>query len=78
MADGQDLELCLQTGIRAVQTTPLFSRSGALLGVFSTHWREPHELTGTEMRTLDILARQFADLMERKRLEEALSESERR
>jgi hypothetical protein len=49
MADGQDLELCLQTGIRAVQTTPLFSRSGALLGVFSTHWREPHELTGTEI-----------------------------
>jgi hypothetical protein len=30
-------------GIRAVQSTPLFSRRGQLLGVISTHWRRPHE-----------------------------------
>jgi GAF domain-containing protein len=29
-------------GIRAVQSTPLFSRDGRLLGILSTHWRAPH------------------------------------
>jgi PAS domain S-box-containing protein len=76
MAGSQDLEMFLEIGIRATQATPLFSRAGALLGAFSTQWREPHELIESEARTLDILARQIADLMERTRIEEALGESE--
>ncbi len=78
MAGSDDLEMFLQTGIRAVQTMPLVSRSGALLGMFSTHWREVHEPTATELRTLDVLARQAADLIERNRAEDALRESEER
>jgi PAS domain S-box-containing protein len=72
MAGSDDLETCLQLGIRAVQTTPLVSRSGALLGMFSTHWREPHELTASELRTLDVLARLVADLIDRKQTDDEL------
>jgi PAS domain S-box-containing protein len=77
MAGTKDLEAYLQTGIRAVQTTPLFARSGALLGMLSTHWREPHEPTESEMRRLDVLARLAADLIDRKQTDDALRESER-
>jgi signal transduction histidine kinase/CheY-like chemotaxis protein len=72
LAGTEDLAVFRETGIRAVQSTPLFSGDGVMLGVFSTHWREPHELTGTELRALDVLARQTADLIERAQAEEAL------
>ncbi len=32
----------LDAGIRAAQSTPLFSRSGKMLGMISSHWRKPH------------------------------------
>ena len=44
----------------------------------STHWRNPRELTETEVRSLDVLARLAADLMERARVEDALRRSEER
>jgi len=50
-------------GIRAVQSMPLFSPSGALIGVLSTHWREPRTLNPGAVATLEILARHAADLM---------------
>ena len=78
LAGGEDREMLLAMGIRAAQTTPLLSRTGALLGMISTHWREPHEPTENEFRALDVLARQAADLIERTRNEEALKESNRR
>ena len=61
-----------RSGIRAVQSTPLISRSGELLGMISTHWCTPHLLTEDEMRPLDVLARQAADLIERTRNEALL------
>jgi PAS domain S-box-containing protein len=61
-----------KTGIRAVQSTPLFSRGGRLLGVLSTHWRTPHAPAESDLRQFDILARQAADLMERKQAEDTL------
>jgi signal transduction histidine kinase/ActR/RegA family two-component response regulator len=67
-----------KTGIRAVQSTPLVSRNGRLLGMISTHWRTPHRPAEREFRLLDVLARQAADLIERKRAEAALCESEER
>ena len=56
----------LDAGIRAAQSTPLFSRSGKMLGMISSHWRAPHVPTERDLRLLDILARQAADLIERK------------
>ena len=76
MAGSEDLEGYLGAGIHAVQTTPLVSRSGALLGMVSTHWREPHELSATELRALDVLVRMAADLIERSRAAEELRQSE--
>src|SRR5262245_44288093 len=64
-----DLDAYRRSGIRAVQSTPLISRAGELLGMISTHWREPHQPTELALRTLDVLARQAADLIERSRAE---------
>jgi signal transduction histidine kinase/ActR/RegA family two-component response regulator len=58
-----------KTGIRAAQSTPLISRSGLLLGMISTHWRQPHQPSERDLRLFDILARQAADLIERKQVE---------
>jgi signal transduction histidine kinase/ActR/RegA family two-component response regulator len=68
-----DRETYLQTGIRAVQSTPLLTRSGRMVGVISTHWREPHSPSERSLRLLDILARQAADLIERLRAAEELN-----
>ena len=58
-----------QVGIRAVQSTPLVSRSGKVLGVISTHWHRPHEPAAHELLLLDVLARQAADIIERHQTE---------
>lgn len=65
-----------QVGTRAVQSTPLKSRSGLLLGMISTHWRAPHEPSESDLQRLDVLARQAADLIERANAEIALRTSE--
>jgi two-component sensor histidine kinase len=62
---GDDLETFRQTGIRAMQSTPLVSRGGAILGMISTDWRRPYWPQEQELHYLDILARQAADLIER-------------
>jgi signal transduction histidine kinase/ActR/RegA family two-component response regulator len=67
-----------QAGIRAAQSTPLLSRSGEIVGMITTHWRQPHEPSERDLRLLDILARQAADLIERKQAEAALRHSEER
>jgi two-component system CheB/CheR fusion protein len=69
------LDVLLDSGIRAVQSTPLTSGTGNILGMVSTHWSEPRGLDDRECRLLDLLARQAADYLERKRSEEALRET---
>jgi signal transduction histidine kinase/DNA-binding response OmpR family regulator len=70
------LDAQLRAGVRAVQSTPLLSRSGRPLGMFSTHYRAPHRPTERALRLLDLLARQAADIVERGLSEAALRESE--
>jgi PAS domain S-box-containing protein len=65
MAGTDDLDTFRQTGIRAVQSTPLVSRAGQLMGMISTHWRSPHQPSERDLRHLDLLARQATDLIER-------------
>ena len=67
-----DLQAFRSAGIRSAQTTPLLSRSGKLLGMISTHWSEPHQPSDRDLRMLDIVARQAADILERTIAEEAL------
>ena len=71
------LEHYERSGIRATQSTPLMSRGGEPLGVISTHWHVVIEPTERNLRFLDLLARQTADLLERQRNVEALREKER-
>jgi PAS domain S-box-containing protein len=74
LAGSEDLTCYLQTGIRAVQSTPLVSRGGKLIGMISTHWRQPHEPTERDLRLFDVLARQAADLIERSQAQTQLAE----
>ncbi|HEX5008647.1 MAG TPA: PAS domain S-box protein [Hyphomonadaceae bacterium] len=78
LKDTQELAEYRRSGIRAFQITPLFSRTGRLLGLISTHWANPHTPADSWLRTFDVLARQAADIIERTRAETALRESEER
>jgi two-component sensor histidine kinase/DNA-binding response OmpR family regulator len=75
LAGTEHLDVFRETGIVGLQTTPLLARSGGLLGAFSTHWRTPHVLTESEERTLDVLGRLAADVIDRSRAETKLRES---
>lgn len=76
MAGSDDLAASRQTGIRAVQTTPLMSRSGHMVGMISTHWKQPRQPRAQSLRLLDVLARQAADLIERSQADKTLRERE--
>ena len=72
MAGTDDLEMFRQTGIRACQTTPLLSRNGKLVGMISTHWRNPYHPTERQLGLLDLVVRQAADIIERGQAIDAL------
>jgi signal transduction histidine kinase len=76
IANTDDLEFYRLCGTRAVQLTPLLDHAGQFIGMMSTHWRKPHRPTERELRFLDLLARQAADLIEQRQAEAALRESE--
>ena len=59
------LEIQRRAGVRAVQSTPVVSRSGAPLGMFSTHFKVPHMPDEHALKLLDLLARRTADIIER-------------
>lgn len=61
-----------EAGMRAAQSTPLFTREGEVLGMISTHWKTPHTPTERDFLLFDILARLTADLFERSRTEAQL------
>ena len=70
--------LLRSSGLRCAQSTPLVSRSGEIIGMFSTHWFEKRVLTEREDRFLDLLARQAADLIERQAIDQSMREADRR
>ena len=72
------LEIQLRAGIRACQSTPLCSRSGKTLGIFSTHYKKPQRPDERALRLLDLLARQAADIIERATMQESVREREER
>jgi PAS domain S-box-containing protein len=71
-------EVVLAAGVRAVQSTPLVSRSGRPVGMLSTHYHSPQRPSDQDLRALDLLARQAADWIERTQAEEAVRQSEQR
>lgn len=65
---GSFRDLARKAGIRAIQSTPLITRSGVIVGVLSTHFHEPHRPTARELNLADLLARQAVDFIENARL----------
>ena len=72
MAGSEDLSMFQQAGIRSMQSTPLVARDGRLVGIISTHWDHPHQPPEKQLRLLDVLARQAADLIERTQAQRVL------
>ncbi|MDR4470213.1 MAG: PAS domain-containing protein [Nitrospira sp.] len=77
-ADTTARDIQLKAGVRAVQSTPLVSRSGTVVGIVSTHYQAPHRPAAHTLSLLDLLARQAADIIERSHIQTALRESELR
>jgi PAS domain S-box-containing protein len=65
-------------GYRAVQSTPLKNAAGTIVGMLSTHFRQPQRVSERNQRLLDLYARHAADFLERIRFEQALKEADRR
>jgi signal transduction histidine kinase len=74
----EHLPAALQAGFRALQVTPLRSHHGGIVGMLSTHFRSPHQLSAREAKLLDLYARHAVDLIERLRADEALKAADRR
>jgi signal transduction histidine kinase len=71
LAGTEDLRQMRLCGIRAVQSTPLLSRGGALLGVLSTYWRRVYHPSRDMLLLMDALAGQVIRLIERALIEDA-------
>jgi PAS domain S-box-containing protein len=63
--------IAASAGFRAIQSTPLLSRGGKLLGMLSTHFRRPHRPPLRDLRFTDIFAAHAVEIIEHKRLEAA-------
>ena len=56
-------DILLRAGVRAVQSTPLITTSGELVGMVSTHFRARHRVPAYRLRLLEIIGRQIAALV---------------
>jgi PAS domain S-box-containing protein len=71
-------ELLRGEGVRAVHSTPLIARDGAVLGALTVHLPRVHRPTEREVRIADICARKAAVFIERAHAEERVSQGDRR
>jgi len=60
-------KVLLDAGVRAVISTPLTSSTGNLSGMISIYFARPHRPSERQLHLLDLLARQTADYLVRKR-----------
>jgi GAF domain-containing protein len=56
------LSVMRAAGVRAVQSTPLITSTGKLIGVVSTHFREPGIISAVTMKATEVFARQAAEV----------------
>jgi PAS domain S-box-containing protein len=75
--NGSDFTLADKEKIRCGQSTPIISCTGKIYGMLNTFYTGKHDFDERELRFLDLLARQAADFIERKRDEVALENSEK-
>lgn len=67
-----------RAGFRSLQSTPIISGSGALLGIVSTHFPIPHQPTESEMNAVRLLANLAASAIVRVRVRHGEVESDAR
>ena len=72
------LSIMRNAGLRAVQATPMISYGGTPIGFLSMYRRQPWAPSERDVRLLDLLAQEAAELIEKLRGEEALRRSEAR
>jgi len=65
-----------KAGVRAVQSTPLVSHSGSIIGMLSTHWHTPHRPGQRDLQHLDLLVQEAVDIIELANADEKIRESE--
>jgi signal transduction histidine kinase len=75
--DTPSLEVMLEAGARACQSTPLHSRDGRLVGMLNTHYLTPCCPDKHDLQLLDLLARQSADIIERVQIESKIGQFDR-
>jgi formate hydrogenlyase transcriptional activator len=68
--------IALDHGLRACWSTPIAASDGRVLGTFGIYWREPSTPTERHRRIIEQITHLAAVVIERKRAEEALRESE--
>ena len=81
LSEGTDPRLRVlaeRAGYRGVQTTPLVTRGGKVLGVISTHYSSPFHPSDSDRRLLDLYIRPAVDWLERARSLASLRQSEAR
>ncbi|MGH7679524.1 MAG: GAF domain-containing protein [Gemmatimonadaceae bacterium] len=61
------LEIARAEGFRAVHSTPITRVEGGVIGVISTHFRQPHTPSTTSLVETDVCARMAARVIERQR-----------
>jgi PAS domain S-box-containing protein len=66
-AESSDRGAMRAAGVLAIQTTPLGSRSGKVVGLLSTYSRRVRQLPSHSLKLLELLALQCADAIERAR-----------
>jgi PAS domain S-box-containing protein len=69
------LKVMRDAGVRAVQSTPMLTRSGELIGILTTQWDKPYQPSKYDLWRIDMLVRQASDLIECARTDEALRKS---
>jgi PAS domain S-box-containing protein len=71
-------DLAAEHGLAACWSIPILSGSGDVLGTFAMYHREPREPTGQDLELVQVITRTAALIINRKRVETALRESEQR
>ena len=75
LAGTPSLSILRNAGVRAIQSTPLISRKGGLLGILTTQWGVPHVPDEHDLWRIDLLARQATEIVEHVRDQEFLRQA---
>src|SRR6266436_385814 len=70
------LDLAARHGLRAGWATPILSSANEVLGTFGLYWPEPRAPTPEHLQIINLVVRLVAFAIERKRSQDAISESE--